>query len=361
VKLLPERRHVSWSRARQGYYAVLLAAVLAFPVCGRAQEKTPLYPPGGITPEAVRQGGLGSCYFHSVVAALAATDAQAIRKMIEANSDGSYTVHFADGGKETAYPPDILFARQSGYDLSEGLWVAVLFRAYAQRVLREALIASVDKSDLFPLAKKYAADFLRTNDALLLAYDRAIRSQVDASGNLDRATLAAKLKSQMDPVPVPDSVKSALAGLVESGPLFGSIVEMVKENGELFGAYRAVGHGGLGERVMKALVGSSRLVPNQSPEEASAELAQAASQHRPLVACTGGSQYYQRIAAHQTLPPGVGRWYINAHCYTVLGFDASAGSVRLRNPWGQGPTPNGIFDLPLNDFIPAFQGIVTTD
>jgi hypothetical protein len=344
-----------------GWLIIMLAAGLAWPAWARAQEKTPLYPPGGITPQAVRQGGLGSCYFHSVVAALAESNPQAIRKMIEVNDNGSYTVRFADGGKETAYPEDILYARQSGYDRSDGLWVAVLFRAYAQRVLREALIHSVDHSDMFPVVKHYAEDFLRSNDALLLAYDRAIRSQVDSSGNLDRATLVAKLKTQMNSVPVPDSVKSALAGLVESGTLFDSIVEMVKENGELFGAYRAVGHGGLGERVMKALAGSSLLTLNQSEGEASSTLTRATSEHRPLVACTAGSQYYQRIAAHQPLPAGVTKWYVNAHCYTILGFDAAAGSVRLRNPWGQRPDPTGIFDLPLDDFVPAFQGIVTTD
>ncbi len=350
-----------FQRARWLWLTVFLTAGMALPLCARGQDKTPLYPPGGITPQAVRQGGLGSCYFHSVVAALAADEPAAIRKMIEVNSDGSYTVRFADGSKEAAYPQDILYARHSGYDLSDGLWVAVLFRAYAQRVLRQALIESVEKSDMFPLAKQYAEDFLRSNDALLLAYDRAIRAQVSSSGDLDRATLTAKLKSQMSEVPVPDSVKSALTGLIEEGPLFNSLVETVKENGELFGAYRAVGHGGLGGRVMKALAGSSRLMVNESPTEAAAALEQVTSQHRPAVACTGGSTYWQRIAKHQPLPAGVGRWYVNAHCYTVLGFDSGTDRVRLRNPWGQGPTPNGIFELSVDDFVPAFRGVVTTE
>lgn len=346
------------------WISALLAAGMVFPARTGAQEgavKTPLYAPGGIRPEAVRQGELGSCYFHSVVAALAESDPQAIRKMIAENSEGNYSVQFADGGKETAYPEDILYARRSGYDLSDGLWVAVLFRAYAQRVLREALIASVDKSDLFPMVKHYAEDFIHSNDALLLAYDRAIRSQVGVSGHLDRATLSAGLKSQMSALPVPDQVKSALTGLVESGTLFDSLVQMVNENGELFGAYRAVGQGGMTGRVMKALAGSSRSEDNQSAEQASQALAGAVSGHRPIVACTGGSAFAQRIAAHQPLPAGVTAWYINGHCYTVLGFDAAAGSVRLRNPWGQGPTPDGIFNLPLDDFVPAFRGIVTTE
>jgi hypothetical protein len=114
-------------------------------------------------------------------------------------------------------------------------------------------------------------------------------------------------------------------------------------------------------RVMKALAGSSRFLPNQSPAEAAAALQRAADQHRPMVACTGGSQFAQTIARHQPLPSGAGRWYINGHCYTVMGFDSAAGNVRLRNPWGQGPTPNGIFELSLDNFVPAFRGITTSD
>jgi hypothetical protein len=96
-----------------------------------AQAADDLYGSKGITAEAVRQGKLGSCYFHAVIAALAQRRADTIRKMIQSNSDGSYTVTFGDGKKETAYPEDLRYAHDSGYELSDGEWVAVLFRAYA--------------------------------------------------------------------------------------------------------------------------------------------------------------------------------------------------------------------------------------
>ena len=70
--------------------------------------------------------------------------------MIQANSDGSYTVTFGDGKKETAYPEDLRYTHDSGYDLSDGQWVAVLFRAYAQRVLRESLLQAIEPAISFP-------------------------------------------------------------------------------------------------------------------------------------------------------------------------------------------------------------------
>jgi hypothetical protein len=334
-----------------------------FPMFAGQKEETSLrlYGPDGIRPEAVRQGSLGSCYFHSVVAALAQTNSQDISRMIHANSDGTYSVEFADGKKETAYPEDIQYSRESGYDLSDGLWVAVLFRAYAQRVLRQELVEAVDKSELFPLIKHYAEDFIQSNDAIVLAYDRAIRAAVDQEGNIDRTKLEAEVKRELRPINVSDDIKDSMVKLIESGGFFDSIAGMIRDNGEIFGAYRAVGHGGIAGRVMEALAGSAVEVPNQSAEEAADALTSATSAHRPIVACTAGSQFYQQIAAHQPLPASARPWYVNAHCYTVLGYDAAGQTVTLRNPWGQPPQPDGIFRIPLGSFVPAFRGIVTTE
>ena len=99
---------------------------MALPLPGVAAD---LYGPQGVKPQAVRQGKLGSCYFHAVIAALAEFQAEGLERMIQAHSDGGYTVRFADGVKENAYAEDVQYTRESGYDLSEGLWVAVLFRA----------------------------------------------------------------------------------------------------------------------------------------------------------------------------------------------------------------------------------------
>jgi len=318
-----------------------------------------LYGPKGIVPEAVRQGKLGSCYFHAVIAALAQRREGVIHKMIQSNSDGSYTVTFGDGKKETAYPEDLRYTHDSGYDLSDGQWVAVLFRAYAQRVLRESLLQAIEASDIFPLLKQPAEQLVASSDPPVLAYDRAIRAQVDQYGNINRADLEAGLKKEMAPISVPDSMKSSLIGMLESGGFFDKMVTMIQQNGELFGAYRAVGQGGIADRVMQTMAGSTRFQENQSEAQAGTALAEAVKGGMPIVACTGGSRFYHEVAEGHALPADTDPWYVNAHCYTVLGYNSGAGTVNLRNPWAKHPDPDGIFDLPLRTFIPAYQGIVT--
>src|ERR1035437_6641412 len=128
-----------------------------------------LYGSKGIVPEAVRQGRLGSCYFHAVIAAMAERRPDTIRKMIQSNADGSYTVTFGDGKKETAYPEDLRYTHESGYDLSDGEWVAVLFRSYAQKVLRESLLQDIQASDIFPLLKTPAEQVVALSVQLFLA------------------------------------------------------------------------------------------------------------------------------------------------------------------------------------------------
>ena len=318
-----------------------------------------LYGPKGIAPQAVRQGSLGSCYFHAVIAALAERREDAIRKMIQSNPDGSYTVTFGDGKKETAYPEDLRYTHASGYDLSDGQWVAVLFRAYAQRVLRQSLLQAIDSSDIFPLLKQPAEQLVASSDPLVLAYDRAIRAQVDQYGNIDRAKLEAGLKKQMALIAVPDSMKDSLIGLLESGGFFDKMATMIQQNGELFGAYRAVGQGGLADRAMETLAGSTHSQDNQSEAQAGVALAEAVNNGLPIVACTGGSRYYNEVAQGHALPSDTNDWYVNAHCYTVLNYDSASVSVNIRNPWARHPDPDGIFNLPLSRFYLAFAGIVT--
>ena len=120
--------------------AGIMLCVMAFLSTVPVAKADDLYGSKGIAPEAVRQGRLGSCYFHAVIAAMAERRPETIRKMIQSNADGSYTVTFGDGKKETAYAEDLRYTHESGYDLSDGEWVAVLFRSYAQKVLRESLL-----------------------------------------------------------------------------------------------------------------------------------------------------------------------------------------------------------------------------
>jgi hypothetical protein len=335
----------------------VLAFFSAAPVVNAADV---LYGSKGIVPEAVVQGRLGSCYFHAVIAAIAERHEDAIRKMIQTNADGSYTVTFGDGKQETAYPEDLQYTHESGYDLSDGQWVAVLFRAYAQRVLRASLLVDIESSDIFPVLKQPAEGLVASNDPLVLAYDRAIRSQVDQYGNIDHNKLETQLKKEMAPISaVPDSMKDSLIGLLESGGFFDKVVTMIQQNGELFGAYRAVGQGGIADRVMKTLTGSTRFQENESESQAGSSLAEAVKSGVPIVACTGGSQFYEEVQKGHTLPHETDPWYVNAHCYTVLNYDSGAGIVNLRNPWARHPDPGGVFGLPINTFFVAYAGIVT--
>jgi hypothetical protein len=348
-------------RGGAGVLVTLALLLCQLVVPARLDAAEELYPPDGIKPVDVRQGALGSCYFHAVIAALAQSRAQLLRQMIRTNDDGTYTVQFADGKKEIVYPEDLRYTRDTHFDRSEGLWVAVLFRAYAQRVLREALLSSIEKSELFPLLKRPAEDLISTNDLLLLAYDRAIRSQVDQYGDIDRTRLETRLKTEMQPLALPDSIKDSMIKLLESGGFFESMTEAIKQNGELFGAYRAVGQGGIAEGVMQTFAGNLRFEKNESETQAASALGRAVEAKLPIVACSGGSRYYDQVAAGQPLPSGTENWYVNAHCYTVLGFDSGDNSVLLRNPWAHHPDPLGVFKLPVKDFVPAFLGILTAE
>jgi hypothetical protein len=158
---------------------------------------------------------------------------------------------------------------------------------------------------------------------------------------------------------VPDSVKDSLIGLLESGGFFDEMVKFIQQNGELFGAYRAVGQGGIADRVMQTLAGSTRFQENQSASQAGAALAEAVKNGMPIVACTGGSEFYQEVVKGQSLPPDTAPWYVNAHCYTVLGYDSGDSTVNIRNPWARHPDPDGIFNLPVSTFFHAYAGIVT--
>lgn len=328
--------------------ALLLTGWLA-----RAGPESTLYGPRGVAPLAVRQGSIGSCYFHASVAAIAQTNPRSIEQMIRPNQDGTYSVQFPDGKKENAYPQDIDFARRSGYEQSEGLWVGVLFRAYAQRVLRSVLLEAAEKSARFPPLKKYAADFIASNDSVLLAYDRAIRAVVDQTGYVGRPGLEKRLRDEMKPVSVPETIKESLIGLLNSAGVLDAVAQTVRENGELFGAYRAMGQGGLPERVLATLSGANPRGFWTSKDQQRAGLALLENAARqPLVATS--ALHYSELFATGQLAEDDKTWYIANHAFTVLAYDSLHRTVTLRNPWAEYPRPDGVFTIPLAKFFVAF-------
>jgi hypothetical protein len=336
----------------------LVVSVFLVGLAGLGSAHAQLFGPEGVKPQVVRQGLIGSCYFHAAVAAVALTNPAVLRNMIRENANHSYTVRFLDQKMENAYPEDLEFARKSGYERSDGLWVVVLLRAYAQRVLREALLSTIDNSDLSAVLKIYLKGLVASDDSVLLAYDRAIRTVVDQQGNIDRVELVQRLKREMQPFNISSQVGDSLIQLLDSGGLLESLAAVIRQNGELFGAYRAIGQGGLPERVLGVLMGKQtrHFQSKSEQQEIIAALNRAASQ--PVVATTGGA--IDESVSTDRLTPEDQKWYVKAHAFTVLGYDPAKQLVALRNPWASSPDPDGIFTIPLAKFLAMFPSIVTT-
>jgi len=160
---------------------------------------------------------------------------------------------------------------------------------------------------------------------------------------------------------IPGEMRESVIKVLESGGFLESVAEVVKQNGEIFGAYRAAGQGGIAEHVMQAMTGSVRFVQNETEEQAGSALERALEAKKPAVVCSGGSLFFRQLAGGGHLPADAQSWYVNAHCYTALAYDQNSRTVTLRNPWARFPAPDGVFALPLKTFVPAFRGIITSD
>lgn len=303
-----------------------------------------------LRPQDVRQGVLGSCFFHASIAALVQNNAEPIKKMI-LEKDGTYQVTFPDRSLEPVYPADVQFARDNGYDRSNGLWVSVLLRAYGQRVLREGLRQSIEKSNLGTLVKTAMVRLVTSTDLPLLAYDRAIRSQIAARGKLEAPQLKADLTSRLSAMPVPQSMADQFIALLDSKDIFKYIEQTVNENGEVFGAYRALGNGGLSGMVLATFTNSRyKFLSFSLPATTQAMVRAALSRNLPATASSAWNlppQYQQEFSS----------WYAAPHAYTILRFDAATDMLTLRNPWGDTPGPDGVFTLPFSKFMVGFAGI----
>jgi hypothetical protein len=103
-----------------------------------------LFPTNGeIRPEHIAQGDVGDCYYLAALGAIALQRPDLIKKMIKQNQDGTFTVTFGDGTKQTVesvFPMDAngapKFARPVAKDPVTGspiLWPLIFERALAQR------------------------------------------------------------------------------------------------------------------------------------------------------------------------------------------------------------------------------------
>ena len=334
-------KNIAWSRAA----ARLLVAGLVTAAC--AQGTGSLYGAHGVSPEAVRQGTLGSCYFHSSIAAMAKAAPGTLRSAISPSSLGGYKVHFASGPDEVVFPEDISYGRTHSYDRSEGDWVLVLMRGYAQRAVRHGLAEAIQRSEIIPAyLKPVALEWLDRSGLLLLAYDRAIRSVVSQDGTMDPASFERALSSQLKALGIPAAEAQMLVGFLDENRFFGRLGHTVEQDGEVFGAYNALGQGGIPVRVIEAFMGSSHallVADHRMTVETLRRL------HRGGMAMVAGSW--------GTAPAGLAStdWWVSAHAYSVLDYDEYSQTVKLRNPWGKRPDPDGFFTLPLSTFLQAFE------
>ena len=319
-----------------------------------------LYGASGIRAQAVRQGSLGSCYFHSAIAAIAASTPNTLKQAIETGKQGQWKVHFADGKVENVYLNDVLYTRNSGFDRSEGLWVSILFRAYAQRVVREGLLEAVNASELPKVIKSTGASFFSTNELLLLVYDRAVRVTISQEGDIDRKLLEANLDKEMAAVSISADTRKLLIHMLDSKGYFDVLAAKIKNNGELFGAYRAIGQGGIPEQVLTAFTGKANGVNVNLNGQLVAALTRAQQSHLAMIASTGSGLTPNLLSMLHSFADGKD-WYVESHAYTILDFNADQKTVTLRNPWGDHPDPDGTFTIPLDAFVSAYERVAFSE
>ena len=314
----------------------------------------PLYGPADVSAAAVVQGALGTCYYHATMAALANHDPALIKSAIEQASPGVFVVSFADKTKETVNQDDVMFARKNKFDLSDGLWVTVILRGIAQRTLRNALETSIAATPLPDTTKASVEKLITGNDVVLLAYDRAIRSVLYQDGELSKGTLKKALTDQAKDLNIPVFFSQPVVDFIDQQGFFAKLAIQIKENGELFGAYRGVGNGGLATRVMTAFGVSAKDLEITDAKMAQALLIRVRDEHAVMV-----------VTSRPTLPMDIRDhimngelghdWWVNSHAYTVLGYDPDAATVTLRNPWGRKPVAGGVFVLAMQDFMSGFS------
>jgi len=335
-------------------YAVIAVLLLGnslawagLPGRSHAQD-TALYGAHGISPQAVRQGQLGSCFFHATIAALAKSSPGTLRNAIRQNPNGGYKVHFYSGADEVVYPSDVAYGREHGYDRSEGTWVAVLMRAYAQRALRKSLVEAIQKSDVIPgFIQPMAISWLDGSDSLLVAYDRAVRSVVSQDGSMDQYALKQSLAAELHTEGIPSSEAQALVGFLDEKGFFAVLAQTVQENGEVFGAYKGLGQGGIPVRVMEAFLGKANSGFTNNSQQTMAQLRRFRAGGVAMVAGTRDMAPNAQFASAS--------WWVAAHCYTVMNYDESSQTVTLRNPWGSHPGPDGTFTLPLSAYLQGYE------
>jgi hypothetical protein len=170
---------------------------------------------------------------------------------------------------------------------------------------------------------------------------------VQQDGVIDKAQLKVKLAAQLSALGIPAAEMQMLGGFLEERGFFDTVSQTVEQNGEVFGAYKSLGQGGVPVRVFEAFLGRGMSGLVADKKLTIEQLRQLKSGRLAMVAGSWGTASSEGYSNAD--------WWIPGHAYTVMGFDEDAQTVTLRNPWGTKPDPDGVFKLPLATFLDAYE------
>jgi hypothetical protein len=332
-------------------FILLFTLTATFPVF--AQAATAPTVKSGFAAFSVRQGSASSSYFHASIAAIANATPDALRKAISHNPGGGFKVEFPDGSIEYVLAEDVQYTRAHNLDKSEGDWVIVIMRGYAQHALRQGITDALQNSTTIPsAAKDEALNLFGESGPLLVAYDRAIRATVNQGApivngelKLNKPFLKTSLTAHFRALNVSATEYKTILSLLDDENFFTTLAFIVERDGEVFGAEKTAVEAGLPQRVLQTFMGTAYLYSTLNQDMTMKYLLLNKS-GQAMTATT-------RTAAPDDLPAN--DWWATAHTYSVISYDEAAQTVTLRNPTGNTPAPDGVFTIPLATFYEAFS------
>ena len=348
------------------FFALLFTAV-SLPALAQndpffGQKTTPtgpaLFGKDGASPKAVRQGTASASYFHAAIAAIAKASPDTLRKAIAHNPGGGFKVNFPDGSEEYVLVDDAAYPKAHHLDNSEGDWVSVLMRGYAQHALRAGILDALQNSTTIPAAtKSEAVTLFGRSGPLLVAYDRAVRSTagegapiIEGVLKIDKTKLKSALTAQFKALDISASEYKTLLGILDDDTFFNAFSFLVQRDGEVFGVEKNAVETGIPQRVLQAFMGNGYLFTTTDKDGTTKYLGLQKS-GQAMTATT-------RAALPDGLTDAV--WFTSAHTYSVMSFDDAAQTVTLRDPKGTLPAPDGVFTIPVDSFFKAFSVCAST-
>jgi hypothetical protein len=169
---------------------------------------------------------------------------------------------------------------------------------------------------------------------------------------MDQYALKQSLAAELHTEGIPSSEAQALVGFLDEKGFFAALAKTVQENGEVFGAYKSLGQGGIPVRVMEAFMGKAYAGFTNNSQQTMQQLRRFRAGRVAMVAGTKDAAPNQQIAGAS--------WWVAAHCYTLMSYDDAAQTVTLRNPWASHPGPDGTFTLPLSVYLDGYESYTYT-